>query len=131
MQRQEVWFFIVDRKENRNLRLRARLWWCSIRNQSFFLFVVNFHVHSIVTRSVGLIDRQDCLSNYAFRATQIMETPNGKFKWRKRKRSAANSFPIMPFRAPIVRLFSETGRRPVTRISSRPKSMGAKKLRFT
>src|SRR6267142_1883760 len=127
----QIGFFVEHRKKDRDVRsltVQFRDWrWLSCQN----LFFVNAHKliewHGRPARG----SRTRCAGyNHVFLATQIIDTPNGKFIRRSHRLSAPRIRPSKPFSAPIVMLFSEAGRNPVRRISTRPTRMGTKKVMF-
>src|SRR4029078_9451297 len=68
--------------------------------------------------------------SHPFFATITIETPNGKSKFLSQNRSAPKSFPKTPFNAETFTLFSDTGLMPLSFISVRPASIGAKNVQF-
>jgi hypothetical protein len=64
------------------------------------------------------------------RATQMAETPSGKFKRRSQNLSAPKICPKTLLKAETLMLFSEAGRTPVSFMIARPRRIGAKKVRL-
>ena len=64
------------------------------------------------------------------KAMQIADTPKGKLILRNHQLSAPSTRENKPFSALMLMLFSEAGRKPVSRINTRPNRIGAKKVMF-
>src|SRR2546423_11265918 len=106
MQGPQVRFFIEDRQEHRDLRL------------------ARFLLHALANFWLGF----DFACDHVFRATQIIETPNGRFMRCSHQLSAPKMPPSNPFSMPMFTLFSEAGLKPVRRISQRPNRIGPKNV---
>src|SRR6185295_851061 len=89
------------------------------------------NVRGLAVTFDGPIKCRHCFNlfgNHIRLATQIIDTPKGKLMRFSHQLSAPNTRPRTPLKAPMLILFSEAGRKPLTRINSRPNRIGPKKL---